>query len=165
MRAEDRERAVVELTARMTSAAENEAQLQKLYESVKAIAPNVVVQEYHPGVEDHVQVLMHEGEAFMVGDYIGEHHMPLAGGVTVQRVSCRHEGLIRDAVRLLKALGKRGLKPHDVPLPQTILLFEQPKRLAHDLTLVVVEPRRDLLLDEPLQFRGEVDAHVGILFH
>ena len=62
-----------------------------LHAQVKPIADNVLVQEYHPGVEDHVQVLMHEGEPFMVGEYLGEHHMPLAGGVTVQRVTCRHE--------------------------------------------------------------------------
>lgn len=89
--------------------AEDREQLDKLAEQVGHIAENVVVQEYHPGVEDHVQVLMHEGKPFMVGDYIGEHHMPLAGGVTVQRVSCRHEGLIRDAVRLLKAIEWRGI--------------------------------------------------------
>ncbi len=28
---------------------------------------------------------MHQGEPFMMGEYIGEHHAPLAGGVTVQR--------------------------------------------------------------------------------
>lgn len=89
--------------------AENIEQLKGLYESVRNLADNVIVQEYHPGVEDHVQVLMHEGEAFMVGDYIGEHHMPLAGGVTVQRVSCRHDGLIRDAVRLLKAIDRKSV--------------------------------------------------------
>jgi len=89
--------------------AEDLDQLRSLHESVHELADNVVVQEYHPGVEDHVQVLMHDGEAFMVGDYIGEHHMPLAGGVTVQRVSCRHEGLINDAVKLLKAIGWQGI--------------------------------------------------------
>jgi len=35
--------------------------------------------------------------------------MPLAGGVTVQRVSCRHQALINDAVRLLKALNWQGI--------------------------------------------------------
>jgi len=45
----------------------------------------------------------------MAGDYVGEHHMPLAGGVTVQRVSCRHENLIGDAVRLLQAIGWEGV--------------------------------------------------------
>ena len=89
--------------------AENAEQLHRLHEQVRPISDNIVVQEYHPGVEDHVQVLMHRGEPFMVGDYIGEHHMPLAGGVTVQRVSCRHEGLIGDAVRLLKAIGWEGI--------------------------------------------------------
>jgi predicted ATP-grasp superfamily ATP-dependent carboligase len=87
----------------------NADQLRLLHEQVREISSNIVVQEYHPGVEDHVQVLMHRGEAFMAGDYIGEHHMPLAGGVTVQRVSCRHESLINDAVKLLKALKWEGI--------------------------------------------------------
>ena len=89
--------------------AETGEQLHKLYEQVKEFADNVIVQEYHPGVEDHVQILMHEGEPFMVGDYVGEHHMPLAGGVTVQRVSCHHERLVADAVKLLKALNWQGI--------------------------------------------------------
>ncbi|MBE3098096.1 MAG: ATP-grasp domain-containing protein [Planctomycetes bacterium] len=89
--------------------AENPEQLGELHEQVRAMASNVLVQEYCPGVEDHIQVLMHRGEAFMVGEYIGEHHMPLAGGVTVQRVTCCHEDLIRDAVRLLQAIGWEGI--------------------------------------------------------
>ncbi len=84
-------------------------QLRTLHEQVAAVADNVVVQEYHPGVEDHVQILMHRGRPFMVGEYIGEHHMPLAGGVTVQRVSCRHEQLINNAVRLLEAISWEGI--------------------------------------------------------
>jgi len=89
--------------------AENAGDLKRLYETVEDIASNVLIQEYHPGVEDHIQVLMHDGEPFMVGEYIGEHHMPLAGGVTVQRVTCRHENIIRDAVRLLQAIGWDGV--------------------------------------------------------
>ena len=45
----------------------------------------------------------------MMGEYIGEHHAPLAGGVTVQRVSCHHEALAKDAVRLLQALNWEGI--------------------------------------------------------
>jgi predicted ATP-grasp superfamily ATP-dependent carboligase len=89
--------------------ANNRAELVKLHAKLAAVASNVLVQEYHPGVEDHVQVLMHQGRAFMVGEYIGEHHMPLAGGVTVQRVSCRHQRLIDDAVRLFQAVGWEGI--------------------------------------------------------
>jgi len=89
--------------------ARNREELDRLYAKVREIASNVIVQEYHPGVEDHIQILMHDGEPFMVGEYVGEHHMPLAGGVTVQRVSCRHSGLERDAVRLLKAIGWEGV--------------------------------------------------------
>jgi predicted ATP-grasp superfamily ATP-dependent carboligase len=89
--------------------AKNPEHLGRLYDQVKGIASNVLVQEYHPGVEDHVQILMHRGEPFMVGEYVGEHHMPLAGGVTVQRVSCRHGDVIHDAVKLLQAIGWDGV--------------------------------------------------------
>ena len=89
--------------------AEDEKQLRGLYQSVGDIASNVIVQEYHPGAEDHVQILMHNGKAFMFGEYIGEHHMPLAGGLTVLRVTCHHEKVIRDAVRLLQAIGWEGV--------------------------------------------------------
>ncbi|MDD4270418.1 MAG: ATP-grasp domain-containing protein [Pirellulales bacterium] len=89
--------------------ARDQAELDKLRASLDGFADNIIVQEYHPGVEDHIHILMHQGEPFMVGEYIGEHHAPLAGGVTVQRVSCRHEGLARDAVRLLQALNWEGI--------------------------------------------------------
>jgi len=89
--------------------ARNAEQLQSLYDSVADITSNVLVQEYHPGVEVHIQILMHRGEAFMVGEYIGEHHMPLAGGVTVQRITCTHERLQRDAVRLMQAIHWEGI--------------------------------------------------------
>ena len=89
--------------------AADRSELEKLHKTVKTVAANVLVQEYHPGVEAHVQVLMRGGEPFMTGEYIGEHHMPLAGGVTVQRVSCRHSRLIDDAVRLLRAVGWEGI--------------------------------------------------------
>jgi predicted ATP-grasp superfamily ATP-dependent carboligase len=89
--------------------ARDRAELEALHAAVRDIASNVLVQEYHPGVEDHIQILMHDGEPFMVGEYVGEHHFPLAGGVTVQRVSCRHREIERDAVRLLKAIGWEGV--------------------------------------------------------
>jgi predicted ATP-grasp superfamily ATP-dependent carboligase len=89
--------------------ARDREELDRLHGQVRAIASNVIVQEYHGGVEDHIQILMHDGEPVMVGEYVGEHHMPLAGGVTVQRVSCRHPAIERDAVRLLKAIGWEGV--------------------------------------------------------
>ncbi len=89
--------------------AKDEVELDKLYRSVEDFADNIIVQEFHPGAEAHVQILMHQGEAFAVGEYIGEHHMPLAGGVTVQRISCRHEPVVRDAVRILKAIDWEGI--------------------------------------------------------
>lgn len=89
--------------------ARDKAQLETLFQSVRGFADNIIVQEYHAGAEDHVHVLMHRGEAFMVGEYIGEYHAPLAGGVTVQRVTCYHEPLVNDAVRLLKALDWEGI--------------------------------------------------------
>ncbi len=79
-------------------------QLSRIYEANAEVASNILVQEYHPGAEEHVHVLMHQGEAFMAGAYIGEHHMPLAGGVTVRRVICDHKGPWEDTIRLLKAL-------------------------------------------------------------
>ena len=87
----------------------NEGQLQKLYQDLKGFADNILVQECHPGALVNVQVLMHRGEAFGVGCYLGEHNYPLAGGLTVQRVTFRHEGMIRDAVRLLKEIGYEGV--------------------------------------------------------
>jgi len=120
--------------------AEDAAGLDRLHEQVREIADNIVVQEYHPGVEDHVQILMHEGEAFMVGDYIGEHHMPLAGGVTVQRVSCHHEGLVHDAVRLLKALdwqGIAGVQFHYDPETDEYIFLEINPRFIGGLPTVI----------------------------
>lgn len=89
--------------------AETPEKLEKLYRQVEDFADNVIVQEYHPGVEDHLQILMHDGEVFGWGDYIGEHHMPLAGGVTVQRVSCNHTALVNDTVKILKAIDYEGI--------------------------------------------------------
>jgi len=129
--------------------AETPEQLQRLYEQVAEFAANVIVQEYHPGVEDHVQILMHEGEAFMVGEYIGEHHMPLAGGVTVQRVTCRHEGLIRDAVRLLKALnwqGVAGAQFHYDPASDRYIFLEINPRFIGGLPTVIMAGFRAPLL-------------------
>jgi len=121
--------------------AEDREQLQRLHERVQHIADNVVVQEYHPGVEDHVQILMHRGEPFMVGDYIGEDHMPLAGGVTVMRVSCHHEGLVRDAVRLLKALnweGIAGVQFHYDPRTDRYIFLEVNPRFIGGLPTVIM---------------------------
>jgi predicted ATP-grasp superfamily ATP-dependent carboligase len=89
--------------------ARNLEELLNWHKQFESFADNVLVQEYHPGAEEHVQILMHEGEMFMSGDYIGEHHMPLAGGVTVQRISCHHQPVINDTVKLLKALGWEGI--------------------------------------------------------
>ena len=89
--------------------AEDEKGLEGFFRQVGMMASNVLVQEYNPGVEDHIQILMHDGRPVMVGEYEGEHHMPLAGGVTVQRVSCRHPDIERDAVRLLQAIGWEGI--------------------------------------------------------
>ena len=121
--------------------AEGPDQLRRLHDSVADIAANVLVQEYHPGVEDHVQILMHDGEAFMVGDYIGEHHMPLAGGVTVQRVSCHHRGLVNDAVRLLKALeweGVAGVQFHYDLVSDEYIFLEINPRFIGGLPTVIM---------------------------
>lgn len=89
--------------------AEDRTALERWYEQFKDFADNVIVQEYHPGAEEHVQILMHDGQAFATGDYIGEHHMPLAGGVTTQRISCHHQPVIDDTVKLLQALNWQGI--------------------------------------------------------
>jgi predicted ATP-grasp superfamily ATP-dependent carboligase len=116
-------------------------QLDNLYRKVESFADNVIVQEYHPGVEDHIQILMHRGEAFMVGEYVGEHHMPLAGGVTVQRVTCRHRPLIRDAVRLLQAIGWEGIAAvqyHYDPKTEDYVFLEINPRYCGGLPSVIM---------------------------
>jgi predicted ATP-grasp superfamily ATP-dependent carboligase len=121
--------------------ANDQQELAKLHSSATSYADNILVQEYHAGVEVHVQVLMHGGEAFMVGEYIGEHHMPLAGGVTVQRVSCRHEPVIRDAVRILKAVGWEGIAAvqfHYDPATDKYIFLEINPRFAGGLPTVIM---------------------------
>ncbi len=121
--------------------AENLAQLRKLHDQVRDFADNVIVQEYHPGVEDHLQILMHGGEVFGWGDYIGEHHMPLAGGVTVQRISCNHEPLVRDTVKLLKAIGYEGIagvQYHYDPRTDEYIFLEVNPRFSGGLPTVVM---------------------------
>ena len=121
--------------------AENQQHLEALYDQVRDIADNVLVQECHPGVEDHVQILMQDGEPFMVGDYIGEHHMPLAGGVTVQRISCHHEKLINDAVRLLQAIeweGIAGAQFHYDPRTDEYIFLEINPRFIGGLPTVIM---------------------------
>ncbi len=116
-------------------------QLRDLHQQVRHFADNVLVQEYQPGVEDHVQILMHEGAAFMVGEYIGEHHMPLAGGVTVQRVTCRHENAIRDGVRLLQALqweGVAGVQFHYDPQTDRYIFLEINPRFIGGLPTIIM---------------------------
>ncbi|MBN2212127.1 MAG: ATP-grasp domain-containing protein [Sedimentisphaerales bacterium] len=121
--------------------ARDKNELLKLHDQVASLADNVVVQEYHPGVEDHVQILMHQNQPFMVGEYIGEHHMPLAGGVTVQRVSCRHERLIHDAVRLLQAIGWDGIAGvqfhYDTETNQYIFLEINPRFIGGLPTVIM----------------------------
>ena len=121
--------------------AEDEAQLQKVYDQVRDFADNIIVQEYCPGAEDHVQVMMHKGEPLMVGDYIGEHHMPLAGGVTTQRISCHHQPLIDDAVKLFKAIGYEGLGGvqyhYDPETDKYIFLEINPRFIGGTPTLIM----------------------------
>ncbi|OQY16432.1 MAG: carboxylate--amine ligase [Desulfobacteraceae bacterium 4572_35.1] len=107
----------------------------------KDFADNVIVQEYHPGAEEHVQILMHNGEMFMSGDYIGEHHMPLAGGVTVQRISCHHQPVIDDTVKILKALnwqGIAGVQFHYDPETGKYIFLEINPRFSGGLPTVVM---------------------------
>ena len=121
--------------------AENEQQLSPLTERVAGFADNILVQEYHPGAEEHVQILMHNGEAFMTGDYIGEDHMPLAGGVTVLRRSCHHPRVIRDAVAILRELeweGIAGVQFHTDPATGEYIFLEINPRFIGGLPTVVM---------------------------
>jgi len=121
--------------------AENQEQLNRWYEQFKSFADNVIVQEYHPGAEEHVQILMHEGRSFGSGDYIGEHHMPLAGGVTVQRISCHHQPVIDDTVKLLQALGWEGIAGvqfHYDPVTGRYIFLEINPRFSGGLPTVVM---------------------------
>nr|WP_319491250.1 ATP-grasp domain-containing protein [uncultured Desulfobacter sp.] len=130
--------------------AENEAQLQAVYDQVCNFADNIIVQEYCPGAEDHVQVLMHNGEPFMVGDYIGEHHMPLAGGVTTQRISCWHQPLIDNAVKLFKEIGYEGLGGvqyhYDPETDKYIFLEINPRFIGGTPTLIMAGFNTSFLL-------------------
>ena len=121
--------------------ARNPEELLGWHRQFEGFADNVLVQEYHPGAEEHVQVLMHDGEMFMTGDYIGEHHMPLAGGVTVQRVSCHHQPVIDDTVKLLRALnwqGIAGVQFHYDPATGKYIFLEINPRFSGGLPTVVM---------------------------
>lgn len=121
--------------------ARNLQELLNWHRQFESFANNVLVQEYHPGAEEHVQILMHDGEMFMTGDYIGEHHMPLAGGVTVQRVSCHHQEVIDDTVKILKALnwqGIAGVQFHFDPETGRYIFLEINPRFSGGLPTVVM---------------------------
>jgi predicted ATP-grasp superfamily ATP-dependent carboligase len=121
--------------------AEDRKKLDHWYEKFRDFADNVIVQEYHPGAEEHVQILMHKGQPFATGDYIGEHHMPLAGGVTVQRISCHHQPVIDDTVKLLKALewqGIAGVQFHYDPETGKYIFLEINPRFSGGLPTVVM---------------------------
>ncbi|WP_182870599.1 carboxylate--amine ligase [Stieleria mannarensis] len=121
--------------------ARDAAELQRLCDEVRDCPQNVIVQEYHSGVEDHVHMLMHRGDLFMVGEYIGEYHSPLAGGVTVQRVSCYHERVVKDAVRLLQTLGWDGVATcqfhYDIETDEYIFLEINPRMCGGQPTVIM----------------------------
>jgi predicted ATP-grasp superfamily ATP-dependent carboligase len=87
--------------------AHNVAQLRELARLVEGYADNIIVQEFYPGVTDQAQVVMHRGQAF-VSEFMAETHIPLAGGVSVQRITLWRESLIRDSIRLLESIGWEG---------------------------------------------------------
>ncbi|RLB66969.1 MAG: carboxylate--amine ligase [Deltaproteobacteria bacterium] len=121
--------------------ARNIDELLNWHRQFESFADNVIVQEYHPGAEEHVQILMHDGKPFMTGDYIGEHHMPLAGGVTVQRISCHHQPVIDDTVKILQALnwqGIAGVQFHYDPQTGRYIFLEINPRFSGGLPTVVM---------------------------
>jgi len=81
--------------------------LSKLHDRVKSYANNIIVQEFHPGVTDQVQVVMKGSQVFLC-EFLAETHLPLAGGVSVRRITFQREDLIKDAVKLLKTIGWEG---------------------------------------------------------
>ncbi len=82
--------------------------LRELFQRVNGYADNIIVNEYYPGVTDQTQVVMHRGRAF-VSEFMAETHFPLAGGVSVQRITLSRESLIHDSIRLLGSIGWEGV--------------------------------------------------------
>ncbi|MBW8034275.1 MAG: carboxylate--amine ligase [Planctomycetes bacterium] len=82
----------------------NEQEFNEQVEQVASIVDNVLVEECHPGVTYNISMLMHNGEPFFGGSYTGENHYPVAGGVTVQRITRAIGAPFEHAVNLLKAL-------------------------------------------------------------
>ena len=105
----------------------DKGQFENLCESVRDRASNILVHEYHTGITRSVQVLMHKGQPPMTGEYTGEHYVPLAGGVNVQRVSSHDPRLHRDAIRLLQAIrweGAAGVQFHYQPRTKRYIFVE-----------------------------------------
>ena len=120
--------------------AQSPDELRRLHDSYREISSNLLVQEYHPGAEEHVHVLVHDDEPFMVCAYIGEHHMPLAGGVTVRRITCNHPGPINDAIKLLKELKWNGVATvqfHYDPETDRYIFLEINPRFCAGLATVI----------------------------
>ena len=84
--------------------ATNDQEFQKMIDEVSNIADNVLVEECHSGDPFNISILMHNGEPFCGGAYMGEHHYPVAGGVTVIRTTCQLGAPYAEAIKLLTAL-------------------------------------------------------------
>ncbi len=117
-----------------------EQELRELYNGYKEIASNIIVQEYHPGVEYFLQVLMQGGERVAEGGYMGEHAVPLAGGVTVRRVTFMHEQMRRDSIRILQAInwdGVAGVQFHyNLGTDRYVFLEVNPRFLLNVATVI-----------------------------
>ena len=88
--------------------AKNEKEFKEYVDEVSSITDNVLVEECFAGVTRNVNVLIHKGEVFTTGSSTGELHYPVAGGVTVQRVSCDAGETYPHAFNLLSSLGYEG---------------------------------------------------------
>jgi predicted ATP-grasp superfamily ATP-dependent carboligase len=120
--------------------ARDQQELQRLYNGHREVASNIIVQEYHPGVEYYAEVLMNGGERIADGGYMGEHAVPLAGGVTVRRVTFMHEQMRSDSVRILQAIdwdGNAGVQFHYDPGTGKYIFLEVNPRFVLNVATVI----------------------------
>jgi predicted ATP-grasp superfamily ATP-dependent carboligase len=86
------------------------AEVRRLLEPFRGAPYLPLVQAYCPGRGVGVELCMHEGEPVAAFQHERIREIPLTGGVSVMRRSAPlHPGMLRDAVRLLRALRWRGV--------------------------------------------------------
>ena len=88
--------------------ASSEQEFKILVDEVSDVADNILVEESFTGLQLSINVLVHKGEIFAVGSYLGEHYFPIAGGLTVQRITCEPGAPLEYASKLMTELGFEG---------------------------------------------------------